>query len=436
MKKSTEIRQELSNLVSSQQDMANVLTTEKRAGFNPDEQVKFDAIQAQVNELRTQLANAENFEENQRSFGVNGGESVFGKGEKNEQRDDTLRPAPLSIHAIIRSQMANGQLEGEALRVHNESKRAAEAQGIVVTGAVIPFAEKRATQQTVTGDGGDYGGNLVPRDQQSLIEYLRPAPLIEKMGIVVTTGLKGNLRYPVNEGGIIATWEGETDKTDGTANKYGYVDSIPKRVSVTVPISLLNIMQSSEDLEKQTVDDILLAVGNAIDVAFVNGSGTGQPLGVLNHTGVNTVATGTNGSAPTWDNLVDMETAIFVENASAAKMNYLVNPKTRGKLKKTKHDAGDLNYLMDKSGEVNGYPSFTSNHVPSNLTKGTGTNLSAGIFGDFTQGRVNIWGFMDISVDDKSRKNEGLIEVTANVFVDVVIRQPKAFAIAKGWITT
>ena len=55
--------------------------------------------------------------------------------------------------------------------------------------------------------------------------------------------------------------------------------------------------------------------------------------------------------------IVDAETGIFVANASSARMSYVVNPQTRGKLKKTKHAAGDLNYIMDKSGEVNGYPS-------------------------------------------------------------------------------
>jgi HK97 family phage major capsid protein len=432
MKKSAEIRQELAELVGSQTALMEGAKKETRS-LNESETTSFNDLQTKILERKQALAVAETHEENQRSFG-GGGVSVLDKdGKEGKEGGDQKREA-LSIHSIIRSQMANGNLEGEELRIHTECKRAAEAQNLVVTGAVIPFGN-RATKQTVTEDGGLYGGNLVATDLQPTIEYLRPAPLIEKMGVVVTTGLKGNLRYPVNEGGIIATWEGETDETTGTANKYGYVDSIPKRLSVTVPISLLNIMQSSPDLEKETMNDILLAVGNAIDTAFVNGPGTTQPLGVLNHTGVNTVATGTNGSAPTWDNLVDMETGVFVENATGARMNYLFNPKTRGKLKKTKHEAGDLNYLMDKSGEVNGYTSFTSNHVPSNLTKGTGTALSAGIFGDFTQGRVNIWGFMDISVDDKSRKKEGLIEVTANVFVDVLVRQPKAFSVVKGWIT-
>jgi HK97 family phage major capsid protein len=213
------------------------------------------------------------------------------------------------------------------------------------------------------------------------------------------------------------------------------LDSIPKRLSVTVPISLQNLLQSSIDLERYTINEINLAIENAIDAAAINGTGTGQPLGILNNTNVNTVATGTNGSDPTWDMIIDAETNVFVANASAAKMNYIMNPKTRGKLKKTKHAAGDLNYIMGTDGNVNGYASATSNHVPSNLTKGTGTNLSALVFGDFSQLNIHQWGFMDLSVDEYSRKKEGLVEVTVNIFLDVMVKQPKAFSVTKGLIT-
>jgi HK97 family phage major capsid protein len=37
-----------------------------------------------------------------------------------------------------------------------------------------------------------------------------------------------------------------------------------------------------------------------MDAAAINGTGTGQPLGILNAAGVNVVATGANGDAPTW----------------------------------------------------------------------------------------------------------------------------------------
>lgn len=91
---------------------------------------------------------------------------------------------------------------------------------------------------------------------------------------------------------------------------------------------------------------------------------------------------------------------------------------------------------MDKTGEVNGYPSVASNHIPSDLSKGTSTGVcSALIFGDFSQMLINQWGYMDLSVDEFSRKKEGLIEVTVNLFMDVVVKQPKAFTVVKDILT-
>jgi HK97 family phage major capsid protein len=258
---------------------------------------------------------------------------------------------------------------------------------------------------------------------------------MKQIGANYIAGLTGNLRFPKNEGGIVASWEGETTTTGATDNAYGYLDSMPKRLSVTVPISLQNLLQSSADLEMYTIKEINVAIENAIDAAAINGTGTLQPLGILNATGVNVVATATDGSIPTWDMIVDSETNVFVGNASGAKMNYVMNPKTRGKLKKTKHAAGDMNYIMGVDGNVNGYPSAVSNHVPSNLAKGTGTNLSSLVFGDFSQLNIHQWGFMDLSVDEYSRKKEGLVEITVNIFVDVLVKQPKAFSVVKGLIT-
>jgi hypothetical protein len=41
---------------------------------------------------------------------------------------------------------------------------------------------------------------------------------------------------------------------------------------------------------------------------------------------------------------------------------------------------------------------------------------------------------MDLSVDDKSRKKEGYIEITANVYLDGVL-EPTAFTVCKD-VTT
>jgi HK97 family phage major capsid protein len=426
MKKSAALRQERAQKIEAQKALHAKAEAEKRS-LNEIETTEFRTIQKEIEGLTGQIADAEAYEVNLRSI-ENPGESLM----DNENPKPEERKAVFSIHRAIRSQLVNGgiKLEGAELEMHQRAAKAASESNIPIGGIAI---EMRA--QTVTGDAGAKGGNLVQTDLQSPIDFLRPQPLMQKMGATYITGLTGNLRFPKNEGGIVATWEGETDAVDPTSNTYGYLDSLPKRLSVTVPISLQNLMQSSINLERYTINEINLAIANALDAASVNGSGIGQPLGILNNPAVNQVTTSTNGSAPSWDTIVDLETGVFVENANAAKMAYIVNPKTRGKLKKTKHEAGDLNYIMGVDNRVNGYDAETSNHVPGNLAKGTGTNLSAAAFGDWSQLMINQWGFMDLSVDEFSRKKEGLIEITANVFVDVLVKQPKAFSVVKGLIT-
>lgn len=426
MKKSTELKLERTAKLQSQQALVAKAKEEKRE-MNDDENASFDTLQTESEALTRSIERSEQFEKN---------ELLLGTKEENRAGDapdaEETPKAVFSIHRAIRSQMANGKLEGVEKEVHDRIMASEKPGNITLSGVAIPV---NRAQQSVTGDTGTKGGALVATDLQSPIDFLRPEPLMKKIGATYITGLTGNLRFPKNEGGIVASWEGETATTPETANVYGYLDSIPKRLSVTVPISLQNLMQSSIDLERYTVNEINLAIENAIDAAAVNGTGTGQPLGILNNTNVNVVTTATDGSAPSWDMIVDAETNVFVANASSAKMNYLVNPKTRGKLKKTKHAAGDLNYIMGVDGNVNGYASAVSNHVPSNLAKGTGTGLSALVFGDFSQLNIHQWGFMDLSVDEFSRKKEGLIEVTVNIFLDVLVKQPKAFSVAKGLIT-
>lgn len=428
MLKSAKLKQERAQKIESQKALHATAEGEKRS-LNETETTSFRSLQTEIEGLTGQIADAEAYEANLRS--LEGSEDIgFQEVPKPEERKSVF-----SIHRAIRSQMVNGnvKLEGAELEMHERALRSAKESKLPVGNG---FALETRAMQTVTGDTGTKGGNLVPTDLQSPIDFLRPEPLMKKIGATYISGLTGNLRFPKNEGGIVASWEGETTETPETANVYGYLDSLPKRLSVTVPISLQNLMQTGFDMEAYTVKEMNAAIENKLDATCINGTGTGQPFGILNTVGVNAVVTDANGSVPTWDMIVDAETGIFVENASGAKMSYLVNPKTRGKLKKTKHEAGDMNYIMDKSGEVNGYNSATSNHVPSDLVKGTGTALSALVFGDFSQLNIHQWNYMDLSVDEFSRKKEGLIEVTINLFMDVMVKQPKAFSVAKGIITT
>lgn len=68
--------------------------------------------------------------------------------------------------------------------------------------------------------------------------------------------------------------------------------------------------------------------------------------------------------------MVFMETELASLNADLGRLAYLTNPKVRGLFKTTLMSAGVGGYVWQNN-EVNGFPAYASNFVPSNLTKGS-----------------------------------------------------------------
>ncbi|OIQ16553.1 MAG: hypothetical protein BM557_09570 [Flavobacterium sp. MedPE-SWcel] len=439
MKKSAELIKKRAELIAAQRKLHDDATADSRAELNETETASFRSLQQEIEDLAPQIKDAEDFEENQRLAGTapESRSRLKNDGKTPEQREQDTMKERYSLHKAIRSQMNGGTgLDGVEKEFHEEALKRAAGLGITVGGVAIPMFDKRADGQTVTQDGGNHGAELVATETRNPIEFLRPKPVLATLGATYLTGLTGDLKFPVNEGGIAASWEGEVDTVSNTKNTYGSKKMSPKRLAASVLISLQNIMQSGIDLEMYTVNEINSIVANAIDAAGINGSGlSGVPEGILNTTGINVIEAGANGALPNWKQIVDMETKVSIENANAARMSYLINPGTKGRLKTTKHEAGDLGYLMATDNTVNGYGVGVSTLVPNNLSKGSGTNLSAGIYGDFSQLYIGQWGFADLSVDNISKKKDGYIEITVNSFIDLMVRQAKAFSVVKDWIT-
>ena len=113
------------------------------------------------------------------------------------------------------------------------------------------------------------------------------------------------------------------------------------------------------------------------------------------------------------------------------------NGKVRGKLKSTeKFGTTNGNAIWDMGNQpLNGYSAAVTNAVPSNLTKGTGTNLSAIIFGNFADLMIGMWGSLDLLVDPYTGSTAGTVRVVALQDVDVALRNVESFATMVDAIT-
>lgn len=282
------------------------------------------------------------------------------------------------------------------------------------------------------------GGNLVATDLLAgdFISLLRNAMVIMGMGTRMLTGLNGNIAIPRHSGAATAYWVAESGAPTESQQAFDQVTMSPKTVGAYTDISRKLLLQSSLDVEALVQQDLATVLGLAIQQAAINGTGaSNQPSGLLTLI-TPSVAGGTDGLAPTWAHMVELETDVSVANADVGTLSYLTNAKVRGKLKGTPKVAGQNGFIWEGGDTpVNGYRAAVTNAVPSNLTKGTGTNLSAVIFGNFADLLIGMWGTLDLMVDPYSNSTSGTVRVVALQDVDVAVRHAESFATMVDAIT-
>ncbi|WEN13694.1 phage major capsid protein [Rhodanobacter sp. AS-Z3] len=339
-----------------------------------------------------------------------------------------------ALAALANPQDARAQ---EAARFEFEaSSAAADKQNRSVKGLLIPHDVLQHNQRAdnmVVGTASA-GGNLVATNllTGSFIDLLRNAMVINRMGARYLTGLVGNIAIPKQTGGATFAFVSESGTGSPSGQTIGQVPMTPKTGMARTQLSRKLLLQSSLDVESFIRNDLATIVGLGIQQAAINGSGSAPiPMGILNQSGIGSVVGGTNGLAPTWGNIVGLESAVAIANADVGSLGYLTNAGVRGKLKTTQKfptSNGDAIWA-DGNTPLNGYQVGVTNAVPSNGTKGTSTgNCSSIIFGNFADLIVGMWGGLELQVDPYSQGDSGSVVIRAFQDVDVAVRHPESFA--------
>src|SRR5688572_26757235 len=219
------------------------------------------------------------------------------------------------------------------------------------------------------------GGNLVATEflAESFIELLRNRMMVARLGATYLNGLVGDIALPRATGSTTAYWVTETQASTESDMTFDQVTLTPKCVTAVQDYSKKLLIQSTPSVEQLVRNDLALTLALAVDLAALHGTGTEQPTGVINVSGIGDVPLGTNGGLPTWATLVALETEVAIDNADVGTMAYVLNAKTRGVLKTTLKSTVNSDYLWgegpigDGFGMLNGYRAAVTNQVRSNL---------------------------------------------------------------------
>ena len=313
------------------------------------------------------------------------------------------------------------------------SDAAAKQRGKDSRGLIMPADICR---RDLTVGTASAGGHTVAPDYRSLIEKLDNNSIALQRGTALRD-LTGPVSFPRQTGGATAYWVAESGAGTESAATFDQVTLNPKTVTGYSDLSRRLLVQSSIDIQAFVETDIAKRIALALDLAAINGSGVGnQPQGILQATGVGTFGGDTHGIAPTWAHLVDGVTAVAQDNALFGDMAWLTNSKVLGKLRKTPVIATYDSKMIYEGGDLFEMPVLLSNNVPSNLTKGTGSSLSAMILGNWTDLLVGLWSGVDLLVDPYTGSTTGTVRVSIFQDADVALRHPESFAIFNDMITT
>jgi len=359
------------------------------------------------------------------------------------ERDDIIANLDSDRYSLLRA--AQQMLEGREVNGY-EGEISQELQhrfGSKANGFMLPWnlrcdlgAVGRVENRDL--DTTEGAGALPTVQSPTMIQLLRNRVVVRQLGATVLSDLVGTFDVPKETSEPSFYWVAESTAGTESDGSVGKVTFAGKTVTAWTTISRRFMKQTSVDAENFTRYQLLQGLARATDYGALAGPGTSDNVtGVINNTDTNLVAMGTDGAAPTWAKIVEMESAVAADNADIGTMGYVFNAVTRGKLKTTEKASNTAQFLWSGDNTVNGYGAAVTNQLPSNLEKGSsGTVCSAGVFGDFSQLMIGFWGGPDIIVDPFTEAPAGNVRMTIHQDMDIQNRHDEAFSRVVDFLTT
>lgn len=435
MKRSDVLKQERASKVDK---LRGIATEAGQSGLTDEQRAQADTLKREIENMDADIQTA-----------------LFLEAEELERAKEAAKRTPepkktpeekaseqYSFIRAIRMAASGKQLDGIEAEMSQEAEKEFKSSGITPTGNLwIPsMLTKRGRERRDLTTTTTAGGYTVQTSVGDLIPFLDPRLAVIEAGATLLTGLTGNIDFPRNDAAATAVWEGENDANAETSPTFDRIQLSPNRLGAFTDISKQLMVQSTIDVENFVRNRLNFAINKALDYALINGDGSTQLItGILNTSGIGSVAIGTDGGPVSWANIVKLETEVATDDADFGRLAYLTTPGVRGFLKTTEKATGTAQFVwMDgpaptaqdrmRVDMMNGYRAFVSTQVPSDLTKGGGSSLHAILFGNWEELIIGQWAGLDVVVDPYTASKNALVTIVVNSWWDAALRHAASFA--------
>ena len=308
----------------------------------------------------------------------------------------------------------------EAAKFEFEGSEAAQrAYGKSAQGVMLPEEVMRNWSQRDLNASDD--ASLIGEDYRGgdFIDVLRNNSAVMPMATMLN-GLTGDVKIPrksaASTAAFISSEGGAAGESEFTV---GNVSLTPKTLGAYTDVTRQLMIQGSLDVENLIRNDLAQSMAIAIDDGALEGSGSsGNPKGITNTTGINTVSL-SSAAAPTFAEMIEMETSIRVDNALMGNLGYIVHPTNYGYLK-SKEKATNTAQFVAVNDEINGYKAIVSPQLTVNNY----------VFGNYSDLLIGMFSGLDIVVDPYSNSTSGTVRVVALQSIDTAVRHATSFCVA------
>ena len=231
-----------------------------------------EAILKRKKEIRALLEDTE-----QRNLDLDALEKELGELEQEEaeirRRMEILEKVPQATKEV---EKPHAQEQREAVDIYDTVEYRQAFMNYVVNGTKIP-QEYRANQNTLTTD---IGAVIPPTTMNKIIEKMESVGMV--LPLVTNTSFKSGLAIPTSNVVPVATWVNEGQGSDRQKQApVGNVTFSHFKLQCRVSVSLETSVMALSAFESMLTANIAKAMVKSIETAIINGTGTGQPTGIL-----------------------------------------------------------------------------------------------------------------------------------------------------------
>ena len=270
------------------------------------------------------------------------------------------------------------------------------------------------------------GGYLVPEEYDSrLIDGLKEENIIRKLGHRITTS--GERKINIAATKPAAAWIDEGEALTFSDATFSQINLDAHKLHVAVKVTEELLYDNAFQLENYIIEEFYKALANAEEDAFINGDGTGKPLGILAASGGAEVGvTAASATAITADEVINLVYSLkrpYRKNAV-----FILNDQTIAALRKLKDGNGAYMWqpalVAGEPDKLLGYPVYTSAYMPT-VEAGAKTI----IFGDLSYYNIGDRGSRSFAELRELFAGNGMVGFVAKERVDGKLVLPEAIKV-------